>query len=168
MIQQMRRRNQSLSPEECAAVLHRGTSGVLALCGEDKAPYAVPLSYLYQDGKIYFHCAKTGYKLDIIAQNNRVSFCVVDQDQVVAQEYTTYFRSVIAFGRACVLEDEREKRAALELLAAKYSPDDAQGRLGEIDRLFGQVCMVEVTVEHLTGKEAIELVRLRRERKAPL
>lgn len=75
------------------------------------------------------------------------------------KNYTTYYRSVIAFGKARILEDTAEKREALEILAAKYSPDDAQGRSMEIDRLFQQVCMVELSIEHMTGKEAIELAR---------
>ena len=72
-------------------------SGVLAAAGEDDYPYAVPLSYVYCDFKLYFHCAKEGHKLEAIARNPKVSFCVIDQDQVVPEKYTTYFRSVIVF-----------------------------------------------------------------------
>ena len=75
------------------------------------------------------------------------------------EEYTTYFRSVIAFGTVRVLEDPWEKRQALAALAAKYSPDQEAGRSEEIRAQFANVTMVELTVEHMTGKEAIELVR---------
>ena len=51
----LRRKNQALSEEECVAVLRRRTSGVLAAAGEDDYPYAVPLSYVYCDFKLYFH-----------------------------------------------------------------------------------------------------------------
>lgn len=159
MFREMRRKNQRLTREECNAVLERGTSGVLAVAGEEAYPYAVPLSYVYCDDKLFFHCAPTGHKLDAITQNNRVSFCVIDQDQVVPEEYTTYFRSVIVFGRARILHQSEEKRAALMRLAEKYSPAREQGRLAEIDRLFQAVCMVEVEIDHLSGKEAIELAR---------
>ena len=84
---------------------------------------------------------------------------MVDQDRIVPEEYTTYFRSVIAFGTARVLEDPWEKRQALAALAAKYSPDQEEGRNEEIRAQFANVTMVELTVEHMTGKEAIELVR---------
>ncbi len=157
MFREMRRKNQILTREESIAVLEKGTAGVLAVAGDDGYPYAVPLSYVYQDSKIYFHCALTGHKLDAIAGNDKVSFCVIDQDQVVAEEYTTYFRSVIAFGRARVLEQADEKRHALEILSAKYSPDDVQGRMKEIDKTLKLVCMVEISIEHLAGKEAKEL-----------
>lgn len=159
MFREMRRKKQILFQEDSIAVLNRGTSGVLAVYGDDGYPYAVPLSYVYHDSKIYFHCAQKGHKLDAIVRNSKVSFCVIDADQVVPQKYTTYFRSVIIFGRARILEDEREKRSVLETLAAKYSPDDEQGRLQEIDKLFHQTCLVEIEIDHMTGKEAIELVK---------
>ena len=161
MFREMRRKKQMLSLEECVAVLDNGTSGVLAVDGDNDYPYAVPLSYVYCDSKIFFHCARRGHKLDAIARNEKVSFCVIEADQVMPQEYTTYFRSVIVFGKARVLEDDMEKRMALEILAAKYTPDDERGRMQEIDKLFGQVSMIELTIEHMTGKEAIELVRMK-------
>ena len=106
MFRQMRRKRQMLSKEECEYVLCRGTSGVLAVSGDDGYPYAVPLSYLYEDGKIFFHSAGSGHNLDAIAGNDRVSFCVIDQDRIVPEEYTTYFRSVIAFGRIHIIEND--------------------------------------------------------------
>ena len=159
MFREMRRKKQTLSLEDNITVLKNGTSGVLAVSGDNDYPYAVPLSYVYYGHKIFFHCAKTGHKLDAIARNEKVSFCVIDQDNVVPQEYTTYFRSVIVFGKARILNNEDEKRSALEILAAKYSHDHEQGRLQEIEKLFKQVCLVELMIEHMTGKEAIELVK---------
>lgn len=157
MFCEMRRKNQMLSVDECEEVLGRGTSGVLAVSGEDGYPYTVPMSYVYQDSKIFFHCAAGGYKLDCIAYNNKVSFCVIDKDQIVPEKYTTYFRSVIVFGKARILTEENEKRKALERLAEKYSPDYREGYLQEIDRQLGRVCMLELAVEHMSGKEAVEL-----------
>src|SRR5699024_10065652 len=58
MFRDLRRSRQALSPEECGEILCHGTSGVLALAGDDGYPYAVPLSYVYAGGKLYFHCAK--------------------------------------------------------------------------------------------------------------
>ena len=110
MFRDLRRSRQALSPEECGEILCHGTSGVLALAGDDGYPYAVPLSYVYAGGKLYFHCAKAGHKLDAIARNPKGSFCIIHQDQVVPETYTTHYRSVIAFGALRVLEDEGEKR----------------------------------------------------------
>lgn len=160
MFREMRRKKQVLSLEECIEVLNRGTSGVLAVSGDDGYPYAVPLSYVYHNNKIIFHSAKTGHKLDAIARNEKVSFCVIDKDQVVPDEYTSYFRSVIAFGKARILEDEAEKRSTLALLAKRYAPDHEEiRRMQTIDKEFNIVTMIELTIEHMSGKEAIELVK---------
>ena len=87
MFRELRRKKQALSQEECTAVLNRGTSGVLALAGDDDYPYAVPISYVYDGEKLYFHCAKSGHKLDAIRRNAKASFCVIDKDQIVPEEY---------------------------------------------------------------------------------
>ena len=164
MFRDLRRKRQALSPQACADVLARGTSGVLAVAGDGGYPYAVPLSFLYDGGKLYFHCAKAGHKLDAIRRDPRASFCVIDQDQVVPAEYTSYFRSVIAFGQVRVLDSEEEMLQAVEKLALKYAPEDSpSNRQSAIQREWDSLCMLEMTVEHLSGKEAVELVRLRPE-----
>ena len=161
---EMRRFRQQLSPEECRAILSRGTSGVLAVTGDGGWPYAVPLSYAYRDGKLFFHCATSGHKLDALERDGRASFCIIDQDQVVPAEYTSYFRSVIAFGTLRVLEDAGEIRRVIEVLSDRYAPlEPPERRDAVIDRELAALCILEMTVEHLTGKEAIELVRQRKQ-----
>ena len=160
MFRPMRRSAQALGVDACREVLSRGTSGVLALLGDGGWPYAVPMSYAFDSEKLYFHCAREGHKLDAIRREARASFCVVDRDEVVPEEYTTYFRSVIAFGRVRVLEDEAQMRAAIELLARRYFPQDsAENRRRAIEREWAGLCMLEMDIEHMSGKEAIELAR---------
>ena len=160
MFREMRRKKQRLSAEACEAILAEGTSGVLAVDGDGGYPYAVPLSYVYQDGKLFFHCAKSGHKLDAVRRNPRASFCVIGQDRVVPEEYTSYFRSVIVFGTIRVLEEEREIRAAVRFLTVKYAPEDSEeNRERAIQKEYGALCLLELKAEHITGKEAIELAR---------
>lgn len=160
MFRTMRRKRQELTRTEIDEILYRGTSGVLALSGDDEYPYAVPISYVYDGKSIYFHCAKTGHKLDAITRNAKASFCVVDQDEVVAREYTSYFRSVIAFGEMRVLEDETQKRTAMEKMGLKYAPSDtADNRSRAIERDWKPLCVLQLQIAHVTGKQAIELVR---------
>ena len=155
----MRRKKQALAPADCEALLRAGTSGVLALCGADGQPYAVPLSYVYQEGTLYFHCARAGHKLDLLDQNPKASFCVIGQDQVVPEKYTTYYRSVILFGTVRRLTAGEEKRAAILALARRYSPDEPAEKVdAEIARYWDALCMLELTPDHITGKECIELV----------
>lgn len=165
MFREMRRKRQALAAEEMADVLRKGTSGVLALSGDDGYPYAVPISYVYDGNKIFFHCAQSGHKLDAIHRNAKASFCVIDQDQIVPEKYTTYFKSVIVFGQIGVMEDEMEMRAAIEKLAIKYAPEDtAVGRKNAIDREWKPLCMLEMDIDHMTGKEAIELVKMKQQK----
>lgn len=160
MFREMRRKKQVLTTEECVAILEKGTSGVLAVAGDDNYPYAVPLSYVYWNGKLFFHGAKIGHKLDAIARNEKVSFCIIEQDNVMPEEYTTYFRSVIVFGKMRILEDEMEKRSAIEKLAIKYAPNDNEaGRQKTIDKEYAPLCMLELSIEHMSGKEAVGLVK---------
>lgn len=159
MFREMRRKKQLLSREESVAILQKMTSGVLAVAGDDDYPYAVPVSYAYCDNKLYFHSALQGHKVDALARNPKVSFCVIEQDCVVPEEFTTYFRSVIAFGRARILNHPAEKRAALEKLGKRYSPGDPAKLEAEMAKGFDHLLMVEIEIEHLTGKEAIELAR---------
>ena len=160
MFRPMRRSRQALGVDACRDVLARGASGVLALLGDGGWPYAVPMSYAFDGEKLYFHCAREGHKLDAIRREARASFCVVDRDDVKPAEYTSYFRSVIIFGRVRVLEDEAQKRAAIELLARRYFPEDsAENRRRAIEREWAGLCMLEMDIEHMSGKEAIELAR---------
>ena len=160
MFREMRRKKQKLTTKECVEILRKRTSGVLAVFGEDGYPYAVPISYVYEDGKIYFHSAKAGHKIDAIQQNSKVSFCIIDQDQVVPEKYTSYFRSVIVFGKVRILEDDQEKYKSIEQLAVKYAPDDREEeRKKAIEQEWNAFCMLELTIEHMTGKEAKELAK---------
>ena len=156
----MRRNRQQLSREECERILGRCTSGVLALSGDGGYPYAVPLSYVYADRTIIFHSAVAGHKVDAIRRDGRCSFCVIDQDEVKPAEFTTYFRSVIAFGRIHILEDADEKVQALRLLGRRYSPGDELGLQHEIDKSLDHVLLLRLDIDHLSGKQAIELTGL--------
>ena len=157
MFREMRRGGQMLPEEENERILREGSHGVLAVGGDGGYPYAVPLSFFYDGRAIYFHCAKQGHKLDAIRRDERVSFCVVDKDDVVQEKYTTLYRSVIAFGRARVVEDPGEKRAAVTSLAEKYSPDHRDGIAAAVDSEWNALNIVRIDIEHVTGKEAREL-----------
>ncbi|MBQ3441963.1 MAG: pyridoxamine 5'-phosphate oxidase family protein [Selenomonadaceae bacterium] len=161
MFREMRRSKQVLSRETAEKILREGDFGVLALSGDEGYAYAVPINYAVEGNKIYFHSAKTGHKLDAIRNNDKVSFCVVDRHEVVAEEFTTYFSSAIAFGRIRIVADDTDpdKLRGLELLADKYSSTASpERRAKELSRLSALVVPV-MTIEHLTGKAARELVK---------
>lgn len=126
----------------------------------ENRPYGVPMSFVYDgDRSIYFHCAMEGRKIDCIKHNRYSCFTVVGQDEIHPDEFTTYFRSVIAEGKMSILTDEQQKIDALRLLSAKYSPGiDCES---EIDKGIKRVLILKMDIETATGKEAIELTTRR-------
>lgn len=157
MFRSLRRHKQLLSEPTNQRVLLDGSHGVLACLGDDDYPYAVPLSYVFLDNVIYFHSAKVGHKVDAITNHPKVSFTVIDQDEIVGNEFTSYFRSVIAFGKARICE-EPEREMALRALMEKYSAT-ASPEAKEKELIASYPIIVAIEIEHLTGKEAIELVQ---------
>lgn len=156
----MRRIKQQLSETEVIEILERGSEGVLGVIGNEGYPYTVPVNYLYRDGKIIFHGAKAGHKFDSMKENNKVSFCVIDKDDVVGEELTTYYSSVIAFGRVRILEDREEKIESVKALSLKYT-DNIDKINASIEKEIPALACFEIEIEHLTGKEGMGLLRQR-------
>lgn len=157
MFREMRRSKQLMQHDKNISVLERNTNGVLACLGDEDYPYAVPLNYVYMENKIYFHSAKSGHKVDAIINNPKVSFAVIDQDQIVSEEFTSYFRSVIAFGTARIVEGE-EYSVAFRALVEKYSSTEPEERKKAELEGCTRAYIVAIDIEHMTGKEAKELV----------
>ena len=156
---QMRRSKQQLTDTHCLAILDENTSGVLALSDENGYPYAVPLSYVVMDHKIYFHSALSGHKIDIIKQNKKASFCVINQDLVVPEKYTTHYKSVIVFGNVYIVEDKEEKMKSIQALCKKYHPTAEMGvSEEEIKKSENRFCMIALDITSMSGKQALELV----------
>lgn len=158
MFKQMRRINQLMSNEKARVLLNSCTHGVLGTINENGYPYTIPLSYALVGDSIFFHCAKTGEKLDAIKQNPKVSFCAVATDIIVPEKFTTHYESVVAFGQAKIVTDEATVRKALKALVDKYSAGFEQEGDMEIEKSLLGVCVVEIKIEHLTGKCAKELL----------
>lgn len=85
MFREMRRKKQQLSNSECFEILDNSNTAVLALIGDGGYPYTVPLNFVQLDNKVYFHCAKTGHKIDAVKNCDKASLCVVGRDDVLAE-----------------------------------------------------------------------------------
>ena len=162
MFREMRRNKQALSEAECREILGRCTSGTLAVLGDEGYPYAVPLSYVFHNGHIYFHCARSGHKLDAVRACDKVSFCVIDRDEVIPEKFTTKYRSVIVFGRAREVTDPEEIVSIMRALAGKYSPDEGEDAFQHEMRSTGALCVLALDIEHLSGKQGKELLNERK------
>lgn len=159
----MRRKRQELAQEESITILQKATSGTLALLGDNGYPYAVPISYVYHEGKLYFHSAVEGHKVDAIRQCDKATFCVIEQDEVHPEKYTTFFRSVIAFGKIHIIEDEAEKLQMARMLGNRYNPNQDEALQKELENGLARMLMIRFDIEHLTGKEAKELMNQHRQ-----
>lgn len=159
----MRRKRQEFAQEESITILQKATSGTLALLGDNGYPYAVPISYVYHEGKLYFHSAVEGHKVDAIRQCDKASFCVIEQNEVHPEKYTTFFRSVIAFGKIHIIEDEAEKLQMARMLGNRYNPNQDEALQKELENGLARMLMIRFDIEHLTGKEAKELMNQHRQ-----
>lgn len=156
----MRRFKQELPYDECLHILQKNHSGTLALCDKESYPYALPLSYVYDENCIYFHSAKEGHKIDILQKNPKVSFCIIDQDVIQPLEYTTYFKSVIVFGNIEILEDNESKIEPLKKLGSKYAPNNTEEALEkEIQTGINDLVILKMNIVKITGKQAVELIK---------
>jgi len=157
----MRRSRQQLENDETIEILRSGTTGVLGLTGDDDYPYTVPINYVYEDGKIYFHGARSGHKYDSIKNHDKVSLCVIEKEDIIKEELTTYFRSVQVFGKAHIVTDEEERQRAFRAFCERYCADDMD-RYDEIMAKEAKAALIVcVDIEHISGKEAMELVKQR-------
>jgi nitroimidazol reductase NimA-like FMN-containing flavoprotein (pyridoxamine 5'-phosphate oxidase superfamily) len=111
--------------EECERILKGSYTGILVMC-QDEEPYAVPINHAYQDGRLYFHCAPTGRKLDMIRANPSVCYVVNtyfgDPEHLDGTRCHGDWESVIAYGKARVIEDPDELREAFTIFMEYYSP----------------------------------------------
>ena len=153
MFREMRRFKQQISNEECIGILREEVRGVLSVLGDDGYPYGVPLDHWYseKDGKLYFHGAKEGHKLDAISRCDKVSYCVMDKGYRKEGEWALNIRSVIVFGRMRVVTDDEKKREICTCICSKFT-DDVEYLEREMKNAFPHVCCLELDIEHITGK----------------
>jgi len=148
----MRRKDRLATEEEAIEMLNEGIYGVLAICGNDNMPYGVPLNYAYANGAIYFHCAKTGHKLDIINENNNVCFTVVTKSDVLEDKFSLDFKSAVVFGKAHLVEDTEERQFAFEAILHKYCSGFIPSGMEHIVKAGPAALIYKVIPEEISGK----------------
>lgn len=154
MFREMRSKANMLINEEVENILKTSPNGTLALYGENGYPYSVPVNFVYSDGKIYFHGAAEGYKLDCMKKDPHVSFSVIGKDDIAKENFTTLFSSVIAFGTIRVIDTMEEKIPVLEAMVGKYSAEFMESGKELIRKGCGSVAY-ELTIDHMTGKKGM-------------
>jgi nitroimidazol reductase NimA-like FMN-containing flavoprotein (pyridoxamine 5'-phosphate oxidase superfamily) len=149
----MRRFKQQISEAECIRILKEQPRGVLSLIGDDGYPYGIPLDHWYceDDGKLYFHGAKDGHKIDAIASCDKVSYCVMDGGFRKEGEWALNINSVIVFGRISLVTDPEKAKLIGTNITRKFTDDEAY-LAHELEHAFPRVQCLELTPEHMTGK----------------
>jgi uncharacterized protein len=147
----IRRKDREITTREAIEILDSAEYGVLSTVGKDGQPNGVPLSYVYRNSSIYFHCALIGQKLDNITDNPKVSFCVVGRTKVLPDKFAIEYESAIAFGLASeVFGNERYN--ALVWLLEKYCPDCVDEGKQYIERKDKATKVIKIEISHISGK----------------
>jgi len=147
----MRRKDRQIAEEEAIALLVKGEYGILCTVSPGGAPYGVPLNYCLIGNKIYFHTALEGKKLESIAHNPFVAFCVVGRTQILPDKFSTRYESCIAEGVAEeVFADE--KLSALAVLVGKYSPGFIAEGADYIRRKQAATRVFAIAITSISGK----------------
>ena len=150
----MRLFKRQMNDDQAVELLKTGEYGILSTIDAENQPFGTPLSYIFMDGSIYFHGATVGTKLDNIKNNSKVCFTVVGKTEILPSEFTTNYASVMAFGRATIINGE-EKMEALKETLKKYSKDYFEEGMKYIGQASDKVQVVKIKLEEFTGKQRV-------------
>ena len=147
----VRRVDREIPAQSAKAILEAGEYGVMSTVGADGQPHGVPLSYVYRNDSIYFHCALSGQKLEDLEGNAKTSFCVVGKTRVLPEKFATEYESAVAFGVASEVEGQ-ERYDALIWLLEKYSSDYLEEGKRYIEQKDKATKVYKIAVTHVSGK----------------
>ena len=152
---QNRMKTHKLNEEETTSLLTAETVGRLATVNADGTPYITPVHYVYRNQKIYIHGLICGQKMDNIAANPNVCFEIDQLENLVFPEekspcdVNTQYQSVIITGTAKIVEDEKLKTDALNLIVEKYTPILSGAPFGNSIKATN---VIEIEIKEITGK----------------
>lgn len=153
MFRELTRIKNKLSDEACIRILTTEKRGVLSVNGDGGYPYAMPMNHYYNpdDGAIYFHCGKTGHRLDSLKKDGRASFCVYDGGFRKDGEWALNIGSVIVFGKIEIIDEPSVTADISEKLSLKFT-DDAEYIRNEIKNFAANTLILKLKPENICGK----------------
>lgn len=151
--QNVRRQDRLLDEASAIELLKNEKYGVLSMQADDGGAYAVPISYAWDGNEsLYFHCATEGRKLRCIALCSKVSFCVVGDEKVISEKFTTLYESIVVEGRASIGLPEDERMKALELIIDKYSSEFKEVGMKYAENSFQRTEIIKLEIETWSAK----------------
>jgi nitroimidazol reductase NimA-like FMN-containing flavoprotein (pyridoxamine 5'-phosphate oxidase superfamily) len=142
--------------ETIIGMLERSPVGRMATINRRGFPVIKPVTFLYWNGKIYFHSSTKGEKISDIRRGSPVCFEVDEPIAYVAAREPAcggsyYYRSIIAKGRAALVSHRDKKLKILERMMEKYQPEGGYGGIPE--ELLMKTAVIEISIQEVTGKE---------------
>lgn len=160
LIEMRLREREITDKKEIEEILSRAPVGRLGLAWNNK-PYIVPVHFVYDEDKIFFHSASEGRKIENIKVNPNVCFEVDEFQEIIVNpnpcETETKYKSVIAFGTAKIVTDKEVKLQALRKLLTKYGVKGEHLTLEMAEKfkssLGSKAEVIEIKIEEITGKK---------------
>jgi len=147
----IRRSDREISIKESKTLLDSAEYGILSTVDIDGQPYGIPLSFVYKNECIYFHCAVSGQKLDNMKFNPKVSFCVVGNTKVLPEMFATEYESAVVLGIASEVGGT-DRHDALLWLLEKYCPDYIEEGKLYIDKQDKSTKVYKIEINQISGK----------------
>ena len=152
MEHKMHKASRQLSDAETLEILKKGDHGTLSVQGDDGYPYSTPVNYIMVDDKLYIHSAPYGYKIECLEWNTKCCFSAIISAKIIPSKITAAFESVIMTGNAVFIEDQAEKRAALEAFVTQKHPGYEDVGFKMIDKQIDKTAVMRIDPISMTGK----------------
>ncbi len=151
----MRLEKYSIDSKSIEKIIHESPYGILSLVNCGDKPYAVPLNYVFYDGRIYLHCAAEGEKIKAIQNNDNICFTIVGRVNIKGDIFNTEYESVLIFGKIQEICTENEKERALVRITQKYSGLSEEIIIAKCRKCGSRTRVYEIAIDSVSGKSNI-------------
>lgn len=155
----MRRSDRTLEQAQAHEIIRSAPWCVMSMVEQRcfaSSGYGVPMNFVWDGAQhIYMHCATSGHKLECIDHCAEVSLCIVGQTQIIEEEFTTNFQSVIIRGEIVRHLDDIERLKALGMLVDKYSPKHKSAGEKLSKELLHRTEILRLNIESISGKNKV-------------
>jgi nitroimidazol reductase NimA-like FMN-containing flavoprotein (pyridoxamine 5'-phosphate oxidase superfamily) len=152
MSHKMHMTDRQLSQADTLALLKKGDFGTLSVNGDDGYPYATPVNYVMVNDKLYIHSAPYGYKIECLQKDAKCCFSAIISAEIIRSKITAAFESVVITGKVVFVEDQAEKKAALEAFVTQKHQGYEEVGLKMVEKMIDKTALIRVDPIELSGK----------------